>query len=656
MADALGNGEKGQYRAIASYDPVYTDEIQLTVGDRVAVVQSYDDGWILAYNQTTNARGLVPFNFLSPVKDTPAPRTKPSIEIPPPVPSKDSQEVPSPATLQRISSLSRESKKETPILSVTNSASPPDIILDTEATGGKVHVPLDEPRPSQASQKTLYNGQNGALPTSEAAPMGLVASNVFPSPVSSKRSEKAVSEADSVAESVKSGVDTKEADLERSLSVNSMVNAVMAVADRSEGQATRQQIEDQATQPKQKLQHLNASKNARARNPSAVGVLKIAVVGDSGIGKTSLIQNFLSGPEVTASQRIPTTEGSHTDIILASTSTHPTRTEGNYNLTFVDTPGFGAQMDAMATIKPVVEYHLEQFKVTDQIFVRDIEELNLYRFLIAPTGAHTHVDVVLFGILHRLKPVDIEYMKRLVPYVPIVPVIFKCDTLTSTELYRLKMHILQEVKRAGIDIYGFGMSVDELINLARAGVDGAVPFAVSTPITERVDGFGGDAQPITTGERLNEFKLLKSRILSTHVDEIRTLTARKFVKWREGVNAYERQRQLEAEREAEERARARAATAQAQAQAHFNQQQYLYQQAVPVTSHHHKPSTGGKILNSLFGRKSSSASTLSVSPPGSLSRMRRSSEETATSERSGFFDRGGGGTKRMGGAFTGKRE
>ncbi|TPX65769.1 hypothetical protein SpCBS45565_g04963 [Spizellomyces sp. 'palustris'] len=653
---ALGNGEKGLYRAIASYDPVYTDETQLTVGDRVVVVQSYDDGWILAHNQTTNARGLVPFNFLSPIKDNPAPRTKPSVEIPPPVPSKDNQEAPSPATLQRISSLSRESRKETPILSVTNNLSPPDIILDTEVEDGKVQVPTDEPRPSQTSQKTLYIGQNGALPTSEAAHVGLAASNVFPSPVSSKRSENAFSEADSGAGSVKSGADTKEADLERSLSVNSMVNAVMAVADRSEGQATRQQIEDQARKPKQKLQLLNASKNARARNPSAVGVLKIAVVGDSGIGKTSLIQNILSGPEVTASQRIPTTEGSHTDVILASTYTHPTRTEGNYNLTFVDTPGFGAQMDAMATIKPVVEYHLEQFQVTDQIFVRDIEEVNLYRFLIAPSGAHTHVDVVLFGILHRLKPVDIEYMKRLVPYVPIVPVIFKCDTLTSTELYRLKMHILQEVKRAGIDVYGFGMSVDELIDLARAGVDGAVPFAVSTPITERVDGFGGDAQPITTGERLNEFKLLKSRILSTHVDEIRTLTARKFVTWRDAINAQERQRQLEAECEAEERARARAATAQAQAQAHFNQQQYLYQQAVPVATHPHKPSTGGKILNTLFGRKSSSSSTLSTSPPGSLSRIRRSSEETTMSERSGFFDRGGGGTKRIGGAFSGKRE
>lgn len=305
----------------------------------------------------------------------------------------------------------------------------------------------------------------------------------------------------------------------------------------------------------------------------------------------------------------------------------------------MDTPGFGAQMDAMATIKPVVEYHLQQFEQTDHVFAPDVDSTTLRRFLMAPTGAHTHVDVLIFGILHRLKPVDIEYMKRLAPYVAIVPVILKCDTLTHSELFKLKVSVLEEVKRAGVDIYGFGMNLDELIDLARAGVGGAVPFAVSNPLGRDESELGTSAGQ---ADRLNEFKVLKTCLLSTNVDDIRSITAGKFVAWRQGIVAQTRQRQMEMERQvAEERARQQA-LAQAHAQAQFDQQQQLYQQSLPNTMGHgtHNKSSGNKILNTLFGRKGSSASTLPTSPSGSFLRARRPSEDTNAGSEKGSFDRG----------------
>ena len=53
----------------------------------------------------------------------------------------------------------------------------------------------------------------------------------------------------------------------------------------------------------------------------------------------------------------------------------------------------------------------------------------------------------------RLKPLDIEFMKKLHSKVNIVPVIAKADVLTKKEIQRLKLRILEEIKENGIKIY-----------------------------------------------------------------------------------------------------------------------------------------------------------------------------------------------------------
>lgn len=42
-APAKDDGTK-DYEAIATYVPVYNDEVKLSVGDRVTVLKKYDDG------------------------------------------------------------------------------------------------------------------------------------------------------------------------------------------------------------------------------------------------------------------------------------------------------------------------------------------------------------------------------------------------------------------------------------------------------------------------------------------------------------------------------------------------------------------------------------------------------------------------------------
>ncbi|CAK8687669.1 unnamed protein product [Clavelina lepadiformis] len=53
----------------------------------------------------------------------------------------------------------------------------------------------------------------------------------------------------------------------------------------------------------------------------------------------------------------------------------------------------------------------------------------------------------------ELKPLDVEFMKALHSKVNIVPVISKADTLTISEVKRLKKRILEEIAGNEIQIY-----------------------------------------------------------------------------------------------------------------------------------------------------------------------------------------------------------
>lgn len=52
-----------------------------------------------------------------------------------------------------------------------------------------------------------------------------------------------------------------------------------------------------------------------------------------------------------------------------------------------------------------------------------------------------------------MKPLDIEFMKKLHNKVNIVPVIAKADVLTKKEMLKLKKTVLDEIAQNGIRIY-----------------------------------------------------------------------------------------------------------------------------------------------------------------------------------------------------------
>ncbi|KAJ1908605.1 hypothetical protein IWQ60_011624, partial [Tieghemiomyces parasiticus] len=51
----------GTYEALLSYDPQMSDELAIVVGDHLALLQKYDDGWALGINLSRDrAKGVFP--------------------------------------------------------------------------------------------------------------------------------------------------------------------------------------------------------------------------------------------------------------------------------------------------------------------------------------------------------------------------------------------------------------------------------------------------------------------------------------------------------------------------------------------------------------------------------------------------------------------
>ncbi|KAJ3193383.1 Septin 4, partial [Dinochytrium kinnereticum] len=122
-----------------------------------------------------------------------------------------------------------------------------------------------------------------------------------------------------------------------------------------------------------KLEAINAGRDGRATVASNIGSLKVLVVGDSGIGKSSLIRTFFDCPEIADHDVVPENDGIPAIKELRA-STIPAAElhtgEEPYNLTFVDSPGFGSFMDAMMIIRPIIDYHVAQFMKTDKVFAK----------------------------------------------------------------------------------------------------------------------------------------------------------------------------------------------------------------------------------------------------------------------------------------------
>ncbi|XP_062304347.1 septin 9b isoform X2 [Osmerus eperlanus] len=255
--------------------------------------------------------------------------------------------------------------------------------------------------------------------------------------------------------------------------------------------------------------------------------LNIMVVGQSGLGKSTLV-NTLFKSKVSRKSVLPDPEERIPKTIEIKSISHDIEEKGvRMKLTVIDTPGFGDQINNENCWQPIMKFINDQYEQYLQ------EEVNINRkkripdsrvhcciYFIPPTG-------------HCLRPLDVEFMRRLSNVVNIVPVIAKADTLTLEERDSFKHTIREELRANGIDVYPqkeFDEDADD--RMINEKIREMIPFAV----------VGSDQEYQVNGKRILgrktkwgtieveniahcEFAYMRDLLIRTHMQNIKDITS-----------------------------------------------------------------------------------------------------------------------------------
>lgn len=174
----------------------------------------------------------------------------------------------------------------------------------------------------------------------------------------------------------------------------------------------------------------------------------------------------------------------------------------------------------------------------------------LLRILNNGSGAYTHVDICLYIIFNRVKPVDYEYMRSIQHLCNIVPVLIKPDSYNNDQMDNRRYEVLYDLLDNNIDVFGFGHCQEDLLEMCRRGNPGVPPFIVSLDQTSNTDMLTAfNSIPLNTmtptgtesehqsslnssTTRSSDFQALKDMIFHKGIISARQNTARKFIKWR----------------------------------------------------------------------------------------------------------------------------
>nr|XP_019591051.1 PREDICTED: septin-9 isoform X2 [Rhinolophus sinicus] len=254
----------------------------------------------------------------------------------------------------------------------------------------------------------------------------------------------------------------------------------------------------------------------------------IMVVGQSGLGKSTLINTLFKSKISRKSVQQPTSEERIPKTIEIKSITHDIEEKGvRMKLTVIDTPGFGDHINNENCWQPIMKFINDQYEKYLQ------EEVNINRKKRIPD---TRVHCCLYFIPatgHSLRPLDIEFMKRLSKVVNIVPVIAKADTLTLEERVYFKQRITADLLSNGIDVYPqkeFDEDAED--RLVNEKFREMIPFAV----------VGSDHEYQVNGKRILgrktkwgtieventthcEFAYLRDLLIRTHMQNIKDITS-----------------------------------------------------------------------------------------------------------------------------------
>lgn len=255
--------------------------------------------------------------------------------------------------------------------------------------------------------------------------------------------------------------------------------------------------------------------------------LTLMVVGESGLGKTTLINTLfateLSPPKDYSRRHMKQLDKlTEVDIIKAELEEKGFKVK----LTVIDTPGFGDYVNNRDSWLPITEFvddqHEMYMRQEQQPDRRGKVDLRVHAcvYFIRPTG-------------HTLKPLDIEIMKRLGTRCNLIPVIAKADTLTQADLARFKQRVQAVIQAQGIRIYQPPIETDDEAAAEHARLlRNSIPFSIigSTEDVKTLDGRVVKGREYLWGvaevenEQHCDFRKLRSLLIRTHMLDLITTT------------------------------------------------------------------------------------------------------------------------------------
>lgn len=219
----------------------------------------------------------------------------------------------------------------------------------------------------------------------------------------------------------------------------------------------------------------------------------------------------------------------------------PDEGSGPLTIKFIDTPGFGDNVDNTKCFEEISKFIAKQF---DDVLA---EETRIRR---NPRFTDNRVHALLYFIVptgHGLRELDVEFMKLMGSRVNIIPVISKADSLTSDELTLNKQLIMQDIEHHNIPIYHFPEEDDdeeerdgdldseevqsgsETLN---PSIKNAMPFAIvgGSSILKKPGGGTILAREYPWGyvdvedPEVSDFPLLRDLLLRSHTSDLKEST------------------------------------------------------------------------------------------------------------------------------------
>ncbi|XP_054246873.1 septin-9-like [Indicator indicator] len=252
----------------------------------------------------------------------------------------------------------------------------------------------------------------------------------------------------------------------------------------------------------------------------------IMVVGQSGLGKSTMV-NTLFKSKVSRKALQPGQDERIPKTVQLHSITHIIEEKGvKMKLTVTDTPGFGDQINNENCWDPIIKYINEQYEryLREEILItrkRKIPDTRVHGcvYFVPPTG-------------HWLRPLDLEFMRRLSKIVNVVPVIAKADTLTLEERAEFKQRIQEDLRTHAISLYpqqDFDQDPEDRALNDR--IREKIPFAV----------VGADQEHQVNGKRVLgrktkwgiievenpahcEFPLLRDLLIRSHLQDLKDIT------------------------------------------------------------------------------------------------------------------------------------